>query len=140
VSTRILAGLGSVLVLGLGVACGSSGGATTAPRASTPVATSAASAPAATSGAQACTTDATEGEVVAIADFKYDPAELSVPAGTTVSWMNEDGAPHTVTFDDGPDCGRLSQGDSTALTFDTPGEYSYFCALHPNMRASVTVE
>lgn len=78
---------------------------------------------------------------VSIADNTYAPADMSVDVGGTVTWTNEDEAPHTVTFDDdGPaGSGQLGQGDSFDTTFDTPGTYRYVCAVHPDMTASVTV-
>ncbi|MGH2534222.1 MAG: cupredoxin domain-containing protein [Thermomicrobiales bacterium] len=77
---------------------------------------------------------------VAIEGFAFAPGSITVSVGTTVTWTNNDSAPHTVTADDGSfDSGNLGQGDTYSLTFDTPGTYSYFCAIHPNMTAVVVV-
>jgi plastocyanin len=85
--------------------------------------------------------EAAAGEAIEIVDFAFSPAELTVPVGTTVTWTNQDSAPHTVTADDGSfDSGRLNQGDSFSFTFETPGTYTYVCAFHPNMTATITVE
>jgi plastocyanin len=135
----------SALVLIVATACAGGGGGTASPAASVGAPTRAApslAAPtvAASAPAQGCATDSTEGEAVTIVDFSYDPDALTVPAGTAVAWTNNDAGPHTVTFDEGPDCGELNNGDTVALTFDTAGEFSYFCQLHPNMRASITVQ
>ena len=120
------------------IACGGSGSATSAPQ------TSSASGPpasaAAPTGGQACTTDATEGDEVIIVNFTYQPAQLTVPVGSAVAWTNNDTDAHTVTFDNGPDCGRMDNDDTVALDFDTVGTFSYFCAFHPNMRAEIVVE
>ncbi len=76
-----------------------------------------------------------------------DPADysvnvLTIKAGTTVTWTNEDDqALHTVTAVDGSfDSGFLGVGESWSYTFDTPGEYEYLCTPHPWMRAKVIVE
>lgn len=81
------------------------------------------------------------GDAVAIVDFKYDPEPITVSAGTTVTWTNEDSAPHTATADDQSfDTGNLGQGDEGEVTLDDPGEYSYFCVFHPFMKGTVIVE
>jgi plastocyanin len=81
-----------------------------------------------------------EATSVTIAEFAFTPAELTVAAGTTVTWTNEDWAPHTATAEDGSfDSGRLNQGDSFEYTFDDPGTYAYFCSFHPGMMGSIVV-
>lgn len=71
----------------------------------------------------------------------YSVNVLTIKAGTTVTWTNEDAMMHTVTAVDGSfDSGYLNEGDTWSYTFDTPGEYEYFCAPHPWMRAKVIVE
>jgi plastocyanin len=81
------------------------------------------------------------GEAIDIVDFAFAPAELTVPVGTTVTWTNQDSAPHTVTADDGAfDSGRMDQGATFSFTFDTAGTYAYHCDFHPNMTATITVE
>ena len=80
-------------------------------------------------------------EEVAIAEFLYEPETITVAAGTDVTWTNEDKAPHTATIDDRSlDTGKLDRGDEGTLTFDEPGEYSYFCVFHPFMKGEVVVE
>jgi plastocyanin len=74
-----------------------------------------------------------------IRDGTFAPA-LTVAAGTTVTWTNEDWAPHTATAEDGSfDSGRLNQGDSFEQTFDEPGTFSYHCSFHPGMMGSIVV-
>ncbi len=71
----------------------------------------------------------------------YSVNVLTITAGTTVTWNNADGMMHTVTAADGSfDSGFLEQGDTWSYTFDTPGEYEYFCGPHPWMRAKVIVQ
>ena len=79
---------------------------------------------------------------VAITDFTFTPEELTVPAGTTVTWTNEDTAPHAIQDDsdlgaeEGPD---MAQGDTFQLTYDEPGTYPYLCGVHNYMTGTVTV-
>ncbi|HEV2127068.1 MAG TPA: cupredoxin domain-containing protein [Thermomicrobiales bacterium] len=89
----------------------------------------------------AATPAAAGGEAaVTIVDFSFDPAEIEVAVGTTVTWTNEDSVPHTATAEDGTfDTGALNQGESGSHTFDTPGEYPYICSFHPNMHGVVIV-
>ena len=104
--------------------------------------------PEATTQAESATTEAepTAGEAAAttavdIADFKYDPETITVPAGSEVTWTNSDEAPHTATADDESfDTGTLKLDDEGAATFDEPGTYSYYCRFHAFMKATVEVE
>ena len=80
------------------------------------------------------------GDAVAITGFAFDPPELQVAAGTEVTWTNEDPAAHTVTADDGSfDSGTLDQGQTFAATVDQSGAVTYFCAIHPTMKGTITV-
>jgi plastocyanin len=84
--------------------------------------------------------DVAEEESVSIAGFAFGPDTLEISVGTTVTWTNEDSAPHTATADDGTfDSGRLDTGDTYSYTFDTPGTYTYTCSFHPNMTATIIV-
>ena len=79
-------------------------------------------------------------EAVTIQGFAFGPATIDVPAGTSVTWTNEDSAPHTATADDQSwDTGSLGEGESGSVTFDEPGEYPYHCAFHDQMSGTVTV-
>jgi plastocyanin len=77
---------------------------------------------------------------VTISDFSFEPGNLRVPVGATVTWTNEDSAPHDATAR-GADwkTDRLSDADSDTLTFDEPGDYDYYCSIHPNMKARLVV-
>src|SRR5688572_6919406 len=78
---------------------------------------------------------------VTIAGFAFDPATVTIQVGDSVTWTNEDSAPHTATAGDGSfDTGQLAQGDSEAVTFDTAGTFAYVCSIHPQMTGSVVVE
>jgi plastocyanin len=77
---------------------------------------------------------------VSIQDFFFEPDQLTVAPGTTVTWVNDGEEPHTSTADDGTwDSGTLQPGESFSFTFDDPGDYSYLCEIHPNMTATITV-
>ena len=70
----------------------------------------------------------------------YQPGELAVLAGQTVTWRNSGLGPHTVTADAGQfDSGTLQTGASFSYTFSTPGVYAYSCTIHPTMHGRVTV-
>ncbi len=100
---------------------------------------------AANDGDDAASTQAATGEdvtemAVDIADFAFDPDPLEIPVGTTVTWTNQDTAPHTATADDGSfDSGRLDNGGTFSFTFDTPGTYPYHCDIHPRMTGTIVV-
>lgn len=83
----------------------------------------------------------TEPAEISIESFQFSGAE-TVTAGTTVEVTNLDGATHTWTSDDEVwDSGNLGTGDSFEFTFDEPGEYGYFCRIHPfQMTGTITVE
>lgn len=77
---------------------------------------------------------------VSIQDFSFNPGQITVAPGTTVTWTNEGPSPHTTTADDGGwDSGTLQQGEDFSFTFDKPGTYTYHCSIHPDMTASVKV-
>lgn len=77
---------------------------------------------------------------VTIQNFAYQPAIIQVPAGTTVTWTNQDSVAHTVTFRNGmKDSGLFQQGQTFSYTFASPGTYDYYCAVHPYMVGRVIV-
>jgi len=78
---------------------------------------------------------------VKIDNFTFEPAQLTVPAGTTVTWTNEDDIPHTVVATGHAFRSKaLDTDDKFSFTFTTPGSYEYFCSLHPHMKAVIKVE
>jgi plastocyanin len=77
---------------------------------------------------------------VGMAGRAFAPSTLEIQVGDTVTWTNDDDTEHTVTASDGLfDSGQLAEGGTFAFTFDTAGEYSYFCAIHPEMQGRVVV-
>lgn len=82
------------------------------------------------------------GHSVAIKGFAFVPAVLTVPAGTTVTWTNQDSDAHTVTSDSsgGPlNSKALNTGDTFSYTFTKTGTFKYLCTIHPFMTATVMV-
>ena len=76
----------------------------------------------------------------------FDFGRITAAVGEPIVFSNSDSVPHTVTAGSPAapspdfDSGVLGTGDSFELAFDQPGEYALFCALHPGMAATVTVE
>ncbi len=83
---------------------------------------------------------ASAGGSVAIANFAFVPAALTVDAGSTVTWRNDDGAPHALAFADGSAASDLLlPGQSFVKTFAGAGRFDYACSVHPYMRGTITV-
>lgn len=74
-----------------------------------------------------------------MANIAYTPTSSSVSSGGTVTWTNGDAVAHTVTFDNGPDCGNVAAASSVTVTFSAAGTYNYHCTIHPQMKGTVTV-
>jgi plastocyanin len=78
---------------------------------------------------------------VQIGNFTFNSQMLTVKSGTTVTWTNADDIPHTVVSKDGVFKSKvLDTGDHFSFTFTKPGQFGYFCSLHPHMTASVIVK
>ena len=78
---------------------------------------------------------------VKIDNFTFNPQQITVKAGTTVTWVNHDDIPHTATSKTGVFKSKaLDTDDKFSFTFATPGSYPYFCALHPHMTGTIVVE
>jgi len=78
---------------------------------------------------------------VNIDQFTFYPQRITVKAGTTVTWSNEDDVPHTVASSGKAFKSKaLDTRDKFSFTFTTPGTYDYFCSLHPHMTGAVVVE
>jgi plastocyanin len=95
-----------------------------------------------TSTAVAAAPRATSGPVdVAIMDFAFAPATVTVKAGSTVTWTNHDSEAHTVrtTKSTTVKSDVLATDATFSFTFTTPGEYAYHCSIHPEMHGTVVV-
>jgi plastocyanin len=76
---------------------------------------------------------------VTIDNFSFDESTISVEVGTVVRWTNEQSVTHTVTSGDALWDMTLSSGATFEFTFEDPGTYPYFCAIHPSMTGTVEV-
>jgi plastocyanin len=87
------------------------------------------------------TAGATPAPIILINQFKFDNADLTVDVGTTVQFINRDQTVHNVVSRDGKFASTgLDTGDAWSFTFTAPGDYAYFCALHPHMTGVVHVK
>ncbi|MEH6951115.1 plastocyanin/azurin family copper-binding protein [Nitrobacter sp. NHB1] len=77
---------------------------------------------------------------VTIDNFTFEPAQLTVKVGTTVTWTNRDDIPHTVVSAGQFRSKALDTDDKYSFTFTGAGNYTYFCSLHPHMVGTIKVE
>ena len=77
---------------------------------------------------------------VLIQNFIFSQPIINIKKGDTVTWINKDSAPHTVTGESGgPSSQTLKLNDSYSFKFDKSGEFPYICAFHPSMKGRVVV-
>ena len=76
---------------------------------------------------------------ITISNFSFNPAQLTIKVGTTVTWTNDDQPPHQIKSDSF-NSGILNTGDSFSYKFNQPGTYSYSCAIHPSMTGTIIVQ
>jgi plastocyanin len=126
---RLAVTFGAILALALVGGCG--GGNTATPTAAGPTATPAAQ-------TILCNSSGS-GTAVTIADFAFTPASANVAVNSFVTWTNNDSPTHTVTFDNGPDCGTLASGATQTVQFTVAGSYPYHCRIHSSMHGTVVV-
>ena len=78
---------------------------------------------------------------VHIKDFTFVPAALTVPAGSTVAFVNDDTEPHTATaYDKSFDSDAIDTNETWKHTFSKPGTFAYFCEMHPMMKGTLIVK
>jgi len=78
---------------------------------------------------------------VKIDNFSFGPMAITVSVGTTVTWINRDDIPHTVVSTDKVFKSKVLDTDEKfSFTFTKPGEYPYFCSIHPKMTGKVVVQ
>ena len=71
----------------------------------------------------------------------YAPASITVTAGTTITWTNNDNMAHTVTADDNSfNSGNIAAGGTYSKQFSVAGTYPYHCTIHSGMKATVVVK
>lgn len=118
-----------VAALVLAIAACSSGAGSTTPAAA-PSAAPSAQAPGGASGSNG----------VEIKDLAFNPASITVKAGSKVTWTNNDSATHTVTLDDNSvDSGDVNAGSTFDHAFTTAGTFAYHCKIHSSMHGTVVV-
>jgi len=86
---------------------------------------------------------AAAGHQVLMSGYAFSPRTLTITAGDTVTWTNQDQAPHDVETTSGPasvHSPMLNRGGSWSHTFTTPGTYGYVCTVHPDMTAQLVVK
>ncbi len=77
---------------------------------------------------------------VVIQNFSFQPSDLTVPVGATVTWTNQDSIPHTVTSDNGIfDSNDITPDSHFSHTFNQSGSYTYHCKIHPSMHGQIQV-
>jgi plastocyanin len=77
---------------------------------------------------------------VVIKSMKFTPANITIKAGDSIPWINEDRPRHSATDLNGAfDTGLLANGESATLTFGGAGQFSYRCTPHGNMRGTITI-
>jgi plastocyanin len=95
-------------------------------------------------GAVAQQVAATGPAQISIDNFNFTPSTLTVAAGTTVTWVNNDEEPHTIVNVGQPTrvfkSGGLDGGDTYSFVFDKPGTYDYICSIHPHMSGQIVVK
>jgi plastocyanin len=78
---------------------------------------------------------------VTIDNFTFEPQRLTVKAGTTVTWVNQDDIPHALASNAKIFKSKaVDTDDKFSFTFATPGVYEYFCSMHPHMTGTIVVE
>jgi len=79
---------------------------------------------------------------IAIDNFKFSPATMTIEAGESVTWTNKDSVRHTITSDLGNelDSSMINNGESYTHIFNTPGTYQYHCTPHPSMKGTIIVK
>jgi plastocyanin len=81
-----------------------------------------------------------EETMVMIDNFTFEPQQLNVKVGTTVTWKNRDDIPHMLVSAGKFRSKTLDTDDSFSFTFTATGDYRYFCSLHPHMTGTIKVE
>ncbi len=85
--------------------------------------------------------DKTANIAIKIDNFSFEPGTISISAGTTVTWTNNDDVPHVVASDESVFKSKaLDTDDRFSYTFTKPGTYKYYCAIHPKMTAKIVVQ
>ena len=94
-----------------------------------------------TAAGEAVSAAAASPAAVKIDNFAFAPATLTITAGTTVTWKNDDDSPHRIGDKNGTfKSAALDTDDTFSHTFAAPGEYPYICTIHPYMVGKIIVK
>jgi len=78
---------------------------------------------------------------VRVDNFTFGPDTLTVPANSTVTWVNKDDVPHVIASNDGLFKSKaLDTDDKYSYTFTKAGTYAYYCSIHPKMVGKIVVQ
>ena len=79
---------------------------------------------------------------VTIRNYMFQPSDLTISVGSTVTWTNEDSVPHKIVSDTGSEIssGVITTNNVYKHTFSQKGTYAYHCSIHPSMQGIITVE
>jgi plastocyanin len=126
-STLPLAGAARLLLAAVAlllVGCGGSGGTGTS------------------SSSSATADSSATPKAVTIKDYTFKPAKITVPAGTTIDFSNEDSTAHTATSTESGvfESGAIQPSKSGSVTLKKAGTFTYYCAFHPFMKGTIVVE
>jgi plastocyanin len=85
--------------------------------------------------------DAPDANRIVVKDFMFTPNSLTIKAGSSVTWSNQDDEPHTVVSDAGLfRSGAMDTNESFSYKFDSPGTYHFTCSIHPRMVGTIVVQ
>jgi plastocyanin len=85
--------------------------------------------------------DAPDANRIVVKDFMFTPNNLTIKAGSSVTWSNQDDEPHTVVSDAGLfRSGAIDTNESFSFKFDKPGTYHFTCSIHPRMVGTIVVQ
>ena len=77
---------------------------------------------------------------VSMKSMAFQPKELTISAGDTVTWVNDDPMLHDVDMGALGASPDMRKGETYSMTFDKPGTYDYDCDLHPGMTGKIIVK
>jgi len=77
---------------------------------------------------------------IVINNFAFEPAELTVNTGTTLTWINNDNAVHTIVSNGLFESKVLNKEEKFSFTFTKPGSYNYYCGIHTSMKGKIIVK
>jgi plastocyanin len=96
--------------------------------------------PAATSTASQAVDYTKEKNTVVIANYSFNPAVITIKAGTTIKWVNLESVPHVIFSEGNFTSDALNRNDSFSFTFAKPGTYNYICGIQTYMKGRIIAE